>query len=858
MSAPLNLRVFLSSPGDVAEERKLARHVMQELEGSHLLRGRVRFEILAWDDENAAAPMDAGKIPQESVNAYVGRPADCDLTRVILWSRIGSLQPPQLTRPDGSRYESGTVWEQEDAIHARKPVFIDRRTEKPQVEIDDPEFDRKRTQYSSVKSFFDRFANPDGSPQAGFNSYAQPPEFARMLRQHLEGFVNERLGGISASPPVSPDDPKVSQILTLIDEITRKNQQLDEKQAQIIQLQQENEHLRRSAIARTLTAAAQPTASAAVLEASEALEAGDPRPAEALLREEERVKVETISLGTPDESEARREAADLAREQGALAFGYDARAALAAYSRAADYDPEDVWTRFKIGDLEVRLGDSSDALESYRRALHIVEAKAERDPESTVWQRDLSVSHIKIGDVLLAQGDGAAALSAYRKSLSITEALAARDPSDTDWQRDISVSHNKVGAVLMAQGDGTAALATFRKSLAIVEALAAKEPTNTDWQRDISVGHNKIGDVLLAQGDRAAALVAYRKALAIAEALAASDPANTEWQRDVSVSHNKIGDVLVGQGEMAVALATYRKGLAIRETLIARDPANTGWQRDLSVSHERIGDVMAAQGDRTLALAAFRKTLEIREVLVARDPANTDWQRDLSVSHLKIGDELVHQTEKAAALAAYRRGLVIAEALAPRDPSNTDWQRNLSVSHTKIGEVLLSQGENSAALAAFRKGLAIREELVALDPTNTEWQRDVFVSRNKIGDSMLAQKDEAAALDAYHQSAVIAEALVARDPSNTLWQTDLVVSCSKLGTVEHGQDVDTRRDYLTRGKSILVELKSQGRLAPAQDWTDWFDEQLRLLQRPAKASRRNTAPKASAGSAKRKSKRKKN
>ena len=39
MPAPLILRVFLSSPGDVVEERKLARQTLEALEGSHLLKG---------------------------------------------------------------------------------------------------------------------------------------------------------------------------------------------------------------------------------------------------------------------------------------------------------------------------------------------------------------------------------------------------------------------------------------------------------------------------------------------------------------------------------------------------------------------------------------------------------------------------------------------------------------------------------------------------------------------------------------------------------------------------------------------------------------------------------------------------
>jgi len=68
--SPLIIRVFLSSPGDVADERGSAREVMTELERSHLLRRTIRFEISAWDDSPATVPMVAGETPQVSVNRY--------------------------------------------------------------------------------------------------------------------------------------------------------------------------------------------------------------------------------------------------------------------------------------------------------------------------------------------------------------------------------------------------------------------------------------------------------------------------------------------------------------------------------------------------------------------------------------------------------------------------------------------------------------------------------------------------------------------------------------------------------------------------------------------------------------------
>ena len=71
----LMLRVFISSPADVAEERRIAHDVIHRLGSGHLLRDKVHFEVVAWDDPDASTPMDGRETPQASVSRFSGRPA---------------------------------------------------------------------------------------------------------------------------------------------------------------------------------------------------------------------------------------------------------------------------------------------------------------------------------------------------------------------------------------------------------------------------------------------------------------------------------------------------------------------------------------------------------------------------------------------------------------------------------------------------------------------------------------------------------------------------------------------------------------------------------------------------------------
>jgi hypothetical protein len=186
----------------------------------------------------------------------------------------------------------------------------------------------------------------------------------------------------------------------LTDELDRKNRLIDERAAENSALRgrvQELEEQLRAAAARALTAAAQPGATQAAIAAADALGTGDTRPAEALLSNQEREEAGQIGAADADDARQRSQAAAPAREQGALAMGHDARAALAAFERAAEYEPDDTWTHFFIGDLYMQLGDLSAARQSCGRGAALAEALAARDPVNTGWQRDVAVSCSKLG-----------------------------------------------------------------------------------------------------------------------------------------------------------------------------------------------------------------------------------------------------------------------------------------------------------------------------------------------------------------------------------------------------------------------------------------------------------------------------
>jgi len=210
----MHLRFFLSSPGDVADERTFAQQVIeQELPKDPLLRGQITCEAIRWDDPNAPVAMPANLTPQEAVNRGLAKPSGCDAVIVILWSRLGTPLPDTHRKPDGSPYLSGTEWEYEDAIAVKPPPHVLVYHRKTKVDFGDPSepaFDEKVQQFRRVKQFFEGFRNPDGSLKGSFAEYDTPQEFRDRLRLDLRAFIEGKLAAkktegrtarIKAPPP---------------------------------------------------------------------------------------------------------------------------------------------------------------------------------------------------------------------------------------------------------------------------------------------------------------------------------------------------------------------------------------------------------------------------------------------------------------------------------------------------------------------------------------------------------------------------------------------------------------------------------------------------------------------------------
>jgi WD40 repeat protein len=178
---PKLVRIFISSPSDVAEERRVAAELIeQELAKREAFRKPVKLDPFWHDDPNSDTPFLARRSAQAAVDQRL-RSADVDIVVAILWARMGTpVHDPNDS--DKILYESGTEQEVEEALRAGREVLVYFRRGQPSAPDDDDDLDEFKEQRQKVRAFRKRLEDGD----RGVNDYQDVEDFRRRLAQHLD------------------------------------------------------------------------------------------------------------------------------------------------------------------------------------------------------------------------------------------------------------------------------------------------------------------------------------------------------------------------------------------------------------------------------------------------------------------------------------------------------------------------------------------------------------------------------------------------------------------------------------------------------------------------------------------------
>ena len=199
------LRLFISSPGDVPNERLRAELIVDKLGQDY--RRSFTLETYRWEHE----PMIASGHFQDAIDP----PSACDIVVLILWSRLGTPLPERTALReyrgiDGRAPVTGTEWEYEDALKAARErgapdILAFRNLTPAPVDTDDPVARaRSLAQLDALDAFWSRHFADREQILAAFAPYRSLDEFASLLEQSLRKLIERRIEASAPSPDGAP------------------------------------------------------------------------------------------------------------------------------------------------------------------------------------------------------------------------------------------------------------------------------------------------------------------------------------------------------------------------------------------------------------------------------------------------------------------------------------------------------------------------------------------------------------------------------------------------------------------------------------------------------------------------------
>jgi WD40 repeat protein len=208
------LDIFISSPGDVREEREKARQVIEQLQ--HSYGSRVALKALLWED----LPLGADASFQQGIDLLLSEKYNVEIAIFVVWSRIGSPPGPPL-RSDGTQYRSGTEREFEFMLEARRRNGGKRPHILAYSRSDDESFnqvlDARKTneelkellqQRELAHQFIsETFHDEEGRNVRAYHTYDRPHSFAKRLQTHLRNLIDETHGDAGTGAAVWEESP---------------------------------------------------------------------------------------------------------------------------------------------------------------------------------------------------------------------------------------------------------------------------------------------------------------------------------------------------------------------------------------------------------------------------------------------------------------------------------------------------------------------------------------------------------------------------------------------------------------------------------------------------------------------------
>lgn len=529
------VKVFIASPGDVAEERKLFPEAVQRVNQNKAKSMGYLLEPIGFEDA-----LPGGGRPQEIINKDV---EECDVFVLLFWKKWGS--------PSG-KYSSGT--EEEFSIAHRR--FRKDKVPHLLIYFRDPPSEMMADPGPQLKKVITFRVEIERAKVYLYKPYSSPQEWREHLENHLSRWLDMHHGKLTGaaaatsiiSPPPTGSDQSGSEDL-------RKQIQHMEELQKVLEGKVETAQtkLRTEAVGYAV-------------EAMKLLEKGELTLAEGKF---------TKAISLYEEPEVMNNFGFFLWQIGSLDRAREMFERVLSLESGDKKQMHEAIAYNRLGNVYMTKGDWQQARKLYEKALEINTKLKRREGEADVY--------VSLGNVSLIQGHPKKAEGLYNEALAINTALG-RDDGIADaylslgnvhrrkdellkakemYEKALEInaklhrtermgtSYGNLGIVYRRQHDLTKAERMHKKALKINIALGLKENISDDYA--------SLGNVYIMKKNLAKAEQMYRKALEIDTALGRKE--------GIALNHNNLGEVYAVRKQLKAASQMWTEAARLYKEL---------------------------------------------------------------------------------------------------------------------------------------------------------------------------------------------------------------------------------------------------------------------------------------------------
>jgi serine/threonine-protein kinase len=322
------------------------------------------------------------------------------------------------------------------------------------------------------------------------------------------------------------------------------------------------------------------------------------------------------------------------------------------------------YTHQQLGDLFVRIGLGSEALQQFQKAHDLVKQVVDAQPNNDTARANLSVMLMRIGEASLElQGDARSALKSYQAAYDLLKEIAEHPRSGSytvaDLKRLMSGGDVHLGKAYLALGELPAASQRFEESATFRQEWRKLEPLSVPAESYLCESFMWLGITAGRVGNSKKASLQFDKSLEICESLVRRFPKDISFKADLATLFGHIGDSQLLSGLIDDAAKSYQKSKDHLLVVLNANTEDTSHQSLTALTHERLAALAIKQKNADEAKRRFQEALKIRDDMCQIEPNNQTWRAAYTLALARVGktveaikfaDELCARAPRSASL----------------------------------------------------------------------------------------------------------------------------------------------------------------------------------------------------------------